>query len=575
MVPPTADSAVGSDAPPTARVRMCLSIDTGCRREPRRGPDPRQPFGCPLGSGAGSGERLSRVLRYANTAALRRQWLLIAVFAVLGAVGAFAFSATLTPLYRATASLYFTLNFGNTANDMAQGSTYTANQMVSFGMLATSPVVLDGVIHDLDLDLTANELARLVAITTPRDTVVMAITAESANPASAANIANTVAAHTKRVVEAFAPQRENGKSTVTARVIEQATPPRFQFSPDKRLNSLLGFVLGLLIGMLVAFARTVLDNRVRSQSSLEAVSETTFLGGLRSRGESRGSEAVVLQAPTSHAADDYRKLRTNLRFATLSKHPLALVVSSSVPQEGKSTVSVNLASALAESGQRVLLIDADLRRPQLANYSHIDGTVGLTDVLVNQVNLPDAVVPLGDSGVHVLAAGSPAPNPGELLSSKQMSGVIQEGLTTYDAVIVDSAPILTVPDALALTQMCDGMIFVARSGKTHKKDVQRSLEAIRSAGGVVFGAVLNGTKVSRRKQTAYDYASDALPGRAVTETVLPREEDDNGDGDTDDAAPNLQPANDTDDAAPNPQPANEPARSPVTQVRPKARAGRR
>lgn len=452
------------------------------------------------------------MLRYANIATLRRQWLLILACAVLGAVGTFAYSFTLTPMYRSATSLYFTLNFGNSASDLAQGSTYTSNQMISFGMLATSPVVLDQVVEDLGLDLTSQDLASLVSVSTPRNSVVMEISVESSDPARAAAIANSVARHTKAIVEEYAPQQESGHSTVTVRTIQFAVPPNTQFAPNKRLNAAMGLLIGLFAGGLLAFARTALDSRVRNESALEIASGATFLGSLRRREQSVGKEAVVLQEPTSQAAEDYRKVRTNLRFATLSKHPLALVVSSAVPGEGKSTVSINLATALAESGQSVLLMDADLRRPQIANYAHMDGALGLTDVLVEETSLADAVAPLGSSGVDILPAGSLAPNPGELLSSPQMASIIQEGLTRYDVVILDSAPVLAVPDALALTQMCDGMMVVSRAGKTLKKDVQRALTSIRGAGGVVFGTVLNGVKVARRrKMDTYTYGYAPIP----------------------------------------------------------------
>lgn len=464
-------------------------------------------------------------------ATLRRQWLLIVVCAVLGAAGAFGYSSLLTPLYRSSAALYFTLNFGNSASDLAQGSTYTANQMISFGMLATSPAVLDEVVAELQLEMTSGELARAVEVSTPRNTVVMEISVESADPVRAALVANSIARHTKAVVEAYAPQQEDGSSTVTVRTIQQALPAGVQSSPNKRLNAAMGLLIGLMGGGLLAFARTALDNRVRDESSLEAAAAAAFLGSLRQRPQPSGREAVVLQEPSSQAAEDFRKLRTNLRFATLSKHPLALVVSSAIPGEGKSTVSINLAAVLAESGQRVLLIDADLRRPRIATYAHVDGGLGLTDVLVDEATISEAAIPLGSTGVDVLAAGSLAPNPGELLSSPQMASVIQQGLDQYGVVILDSAPVLAVPDALALTQMCDGMIVVSMAGKTLKKDVEKALNSIRTAGGIVFGAVLNGTKISRHRKTAsytYTTTNPALPitGRRAIRTVESESEGD-------------------------------------------------
>lgn len=463
------------------------------------------------------------MLKHINLTTLRRQWLVIVALTLVGGVAAFVLSSLVTPLYRATASLYFTLNFGNTANDLAQGSTYTSNQMVSFGELATAPVVLQPVIDELGLDMTAEQLARSVTVATPRDTVIMDISVVSSDPHRAATIANAIATRERLVVEQFAPRTQAGTSTVTVRSIKDAEAPQYQFSPDKRLNTLLGAFAGLFAGCLTAVAVAALDNRVRNEESLASVGEVTFLGNLRQRPGTQGEEATVLQNPTGVAAEEYRQLRSALRYATLSKHPLVLVVTSSTPGEGKSTVAINLASVVAEVAHRVLLIDADLRRPRLATYAGIDGQVGLTDVLVGQAELDATVQRISDSGIDILPAGGTPPNPGELLASPPMADLLAFARANYDVVIVDTAPVLAVADALGLTQNCDGMVVVARANKTRKNDLRRSLEIIDAAGLTVFGLVLNGGKPPTRGSSYYTYdptvaseAADEAPAAGDT-----------------------------------------------------------
>ena len=449
------------------------------------------------------------MLKHTNMTTIKRHWLLVTILALLGGLTAFVFSSLMTPMYRSTASLYFTLNFGNTANDLAQGSTYTSNQMLSFGQLATSPVVLTPVAERLRLDLTAADLARMVTVSTPRDTVIMDVSVATSDPLLSASIANEVAVQAKRIVEEYAPRMQGGQSTVTVRTIKEAQPPMFQFAPDKRSNTALGLVAGLMLGILAAVTRAALDNRVRNERSLAEVGEVTFLGALSQRPASAGEEATVLQNPTGSAAEEYRQLRSSLRYATLSKQPLAVVVSSSSSCEGKSTVALNLASVIAEAGQRVLLIDADLRRPRVAAYANVDGSVGVTDVLVGQAILADTIQPVGDSGVDVLPAGGTPPNPGELLASPQMAEVIEYGRTHYDTVVVDTAPVLAVADALGLVEYCDGLVLVIRADQTRKRELQRALETVEAAGADVFGAVLNGTKPAKgRNAYYYSYASE-------------------------------------------------------------------
>ena len=463
------------------------------------------------------------LLSYVSFATIKRHWITVAAFSLIGAVVAIVLSSLMTPLYRSTAALYFTLNFGNSANELAQGSNYTANQMLSFGQLATSPVVLDPVIAQLDLPVTATELARTIEISTPRDTVIMEISAVSSDPTRAADIANAVATQSKVIIEEYAPQTENSKPTVTVRTIATAVPPQFQFSPDKRLNAVAGFGVGALGGVLAAFLLAVLDNRIRNADSLTGLSPVAYLGTLRRRTDTPGREAVVLQEPSSQAAEEYRQVRSSLRFATMSKHPLTLVVSSSVPGEGKTTVATNLAAVLAESGQRVLLVDADLRKPLIAQYTHAVESVGLSELLVDATTLSSAVQPLGLSGVDVLVAGATPPNPGELVASTRMAEVIREAQTAYDVIIIDTAPVLAVADALSLTALCDGMLIVARSRMTTKADLGQSLSKIRGAGGSIFGVVINGANVkSDRSLRDYQYGASAIAEAAAVTTAAPR-----------------------------------------------------
>jgi capsular exopolysaccharide synthesis family protein len=221
----------------------------------------------------------------------------------------------------------------------------------------------------------------------------------------------------------------------------------------------------------------------------------------------------MLQDPTSLVAEDFRQLQTNLRFATLSKQPVTIVVSSAVSGEGKSTIAINLATVLAESGQKVLLIDADLRRPRVAEYAQVEGSVGLTDVLVGQQTLAEAVQPLADSGVTVLTSGPMPPNPGELLGSPAMSELLRAASEEFATVVVDTAPVLAVADAAMMTNKADGLVLVTRNRKTTTTSLEKCLAQLESAGVNLFGVVLNGARRGRDKNLKYyEYTPSRQPG---------------------------------------------------------------
>jgi capsular exopolysaccharide synthesis family protein len=434
---------------------------------------------------------------------VRRYWLFIVILTVLGAAGSFAISKSQTPLYQASSSVYFSLRQGDTSSDLNQGSAYTQAQMLSFAQLATSHITLQRVIDELGLDVSSASLARNITVTSPQNTVIIDISVSSPSASRAARIANSVATNLAQVVVELAPTDSKSTATVAARVIDPAVTPKVQSSPNKGRDTGIGGLLGLLIGIGGCILFTRLDTRVRSVEAVGSVTDTPVLGQIGRLQANTDSRPVMVRATNTEDAESFRRARAGMRFASVDKDVRIILVTSGVPGEGKTTFSVNLALAMAETNARVLLVDADFRRPRVAKALSLEGAVGLTTVLIDGVTLAEARRPYGTTSLDLLLAGDVPPNPSELLSSARMAQILTELAAEYDVVIVDTAPVLSVADATFLAPHVDLTILMVDASKIRKAQLARSIRSLEVAGAHISGIVLNRLKISKRRDDYY------------------------------------------------------------------------
>lgn len=437
--------------------------------------------------------------------AFRRFWYVVVIGTIVGAIAGYGLSQLATPVYTATSSLYFSLSFAGTATDLSQGATYTQNQMLSFAQLAESPAVLQPVIDDLNLAETPAQLASAITVSTPQNTVILQIAVADTSPKQAAAIANAVAANLSSTVEQIAPKSATDRATVTVRVIAHAAVPDAASSPNTRLNVLSGLLLGLIIGALIVVLRETFDTRVHNAETAVEVAKAPLVGSIpRERGSHPG--LVLVESPLSVGSEAFRQLRSNLEFVTLGSPNRAIVVTSSVPGEGKSVISANVALALAETGQRVLLIDADLRRPMIATYTGLAGGAGLTSVLAGRAEFEEVVQRWGEGELSVLASGPIPPNPSELLSSRKMADLLARLRTEYDTVVIDTAPLGSVADASILARQVDGALVVVDRTQVRRQQLAQTIDSLEKSGAAVLGIVLN--RIHTRGQRGAYYMPD-------------------------------------------------------------------
>ena len=285
-------------------------------------------------------------------------------------------------------------------------------------------------------------------------------------------------------------------------------------SPSMPRNVGAAIVLSLLIGFGIAFLRDMLDRTIKTADQVEALLGAPVLGvipvitgGTHDRAnpaETKNRDLHIYENPSSPAAECCRAIRTNILFAATDKRMKTLTISSPRPREGKSTTTIYLGTTMAQSGQRVLIVDADLRRPRLHKAMNVSRENGLTTVLLGETTLDDAIKSTEVPGLYVLPAGPQPPNPAELLLTDAFSNLLQELEERFDRILLDSPPLLAVSDPVVLSRLSDGVLLVLQSGSTHIDDAVHSVRSLRNVDAPVLGVVLNDIDLDDRR---YGYGS--------------------------------------------------------------------
>lgn len=421
---------------------------------------------------------------------LRRNWMLIVSFALVGLIAAAVVSVAMPKAYTASSSLFVSTQNVDTSAELQQGSAFALARVQSYVNLVSKPQVLDPVIEELELNTSSAELAKKVKASTSRNTVIIEIKAVDSDPQRAADIANGVVSSLILAVADVERPTNGTPSPVRLTSVDTAQAPSAPSSPKTSLNLALGLLYGMAAGLVVAVLRNVLDRHVRTEADLRRSTSLALLGGITESAAPKASSAPFVLGGSG--TDAFRQLRTNLEFAAVGHEMKSLLVTSAQAGEGKSTVSLNLALSMAQSGRRVLLVDADLRLPSVADATGLERSVGLTTVLVGRTNLSDAIQHWGKAGLSVLTSGPLPPNPTELLASSTMQKLIGEMEAAYDVVIFDAPPVLPVADATILTRHTDSLLLVVGAKKVSQHNLSKAVEQLNLVKANVTGVVLNG-----------------------------------------------------------------------------------
>lgn len=438
----------------------------------------------------------------------KRRWLILLAVAV-AAGAASGLSNQRTPEYLATAKVFIGPRSAAQGNLSAalEELNFSREFVASYAELLRSRPLAEQVVGREGLQTPPKELVKRIKTRIIPETRIIEVSVRDTGATRAQRIANTL-------VETFVAQVQQefgGGAGVRASVFEPALRPAAPVSPKPVRDGILGGVLGLMVGVGVAFLLEQLDTTLGSREDVErSLAPLPLLAAIPTvPGNGAVREAFIERQPKSPAAEAFRILRTNVRFLGVDRPLRTLLVTSPYAEDGKTTVAVNLAASMAAAGLRTLLLETDLRRPVLHDSFDLPQTPGLTDVLVGAAELAQVVRPTRVARLSVLPSGRLPANPSELLGSRRMVELLREAEGMADVLILDSPPGLPVADASVLAPHTDGVILVVRSGRTHRERARDTVAGFERLGARVLGAVLNDASTTGAYYYYYRYYHEA------------------------------------------------------------------
>ncbi|GII83261.1 chromosome partitioning protein [Sphaerisporangium siamense] len=441
---------------------------------------------------------------------IRAHWALIALALIASAAAAMVVTAKTPPRYQAQIDMLVTgYDKEGSLATAIQAGALSQQRVQSYASLVSSRRVVGQIAGP---DEVGRVQAGIKAEAIPMTTLIR-VTVTDSDPVRAARLADKLGVVFPQVIDKLERPSRSSPSTVRVTVVDQASVPVRPVSPRPLVNLLVAELIALaaVIGALVL--RDRVDTTIKTPETLQAVSKSPTIGVIGRERDAQRHPLIIRDRGVSSRAEAFRAMRTNLQFISVDRRPRSLVVTSCLAGEGKTSIAVNLAIVLAQADWRVVIVDADLRRPRVAAQFGLEGSAGLTDVLIGSASLEDVAQTWGPPSLTVLTSGRIPPNPSELLNSQGMRKLLATLTDTYDIVIIDTPPLLPVTDAASLAAVCDSTLLIARHGRTRMGHIARATELLSSINARVVGSVLNLVPAKTKDTYGYDgsYQPEEVP----------------------------------------------------------------
>lgn len=437
---------------------------------------------------------------------LLKWWWMIGILVIVFPVAAYFYTNySYVPHYTAAATMVVNSKQFKEVGDeviVANDVELSERLVETYSIILKSDRVMESVAQDLGLNLAPAAMRKFISVApAAKDAEVLSVTVRNTDPGLAANICNSIMK--------VAPAAISGTVEVgSVNVLDYAKVPQYPEPPAAARNMLAGALLGLMLGVGLAFLSRYLDNTVKNDEDVKARLGLGLLGCIPyvGPGVRKEREAVIPSLPQPDKSnlpalaflEAYKLTRTKLRYQTLVNNAGKLLITSTLKGEGKSVTTVNLAVTLAQSGASVLVIDCDLRKPSIHKLLDLplqEGK-GLVPVLLGEVEAKAGIVVMEGTGIHILPGG-PVPNPSELLGSEKMANLLAGLEPDYDYILLDTPPACLFNDAVALSKYTDGIIYVVKQGFVKVDTIYLTLVNFKNINARILGCVLNGIKYKK------------------------------------------------------------------------------
>ena len=423
--------------------------------------------------------------------AIARGWLIVLLCLMAGVAVAWGITERTTPVYQSTVKFYV-VSPPATGQSSLQSLELSRGRIASYASLVKSDKFVEKLVSSSSTDLSAADIAQSVSASADQDTLMLTVVVSLPDQAKALEIARKIVAGLNTALDDVeAGRTQSGGGQTVLNVVAGPTDDTDPVSPRLSLNLGLGALLGLGAGIAITVARRMTDHTLRTPEEVEDASGLPLLARVPASTQARQLSGILERRRTSLLDEAARRLRTNMEHLSALPASGVVLISSARAGEGKTTVALMLARAWAEAGEKVLLVETDLRFPRLESELKLGNALGLADVLAGRAGLPGVIQKTASDGLHVVAAGSVPGNPTELLGSPAMAAALGEMRGTYSRVILDAPAMQPFSDAAVLAVQADSTVLVVRYQKVTRELLGASLRNLELVKGAVAGAVLN------------------------------------------------------------------------------------